>query len=121
MPSKKRKKLQHFSQVDSLVLGTLSKFNVPKRQISIYSKRVDSSFTRKIYVVSVPPHFPKIQFHAALKGQFSGYEVFLPARIIFPNKDIDIQLYYQDTIIRTIKMIMDDDLKIKHPTAGIQS
>ncbi len=120
MPSKKRQKLQRLSQADSLVLGTLSKFNIPKKHISIHFKRVDSSFTRKVYIVSVPLYFPKIRFHAALKAQFSRYNVTLPARIIFPDKNIDIQLYYQDTIIRTIKMVMDDNLQLKRNTAGIQ-
>jgi hypothetical protein len=120
MPSKKHHRLQHLSQADSLVLGTLSKFGIPEKQISVRSRRVDSSFTRKVYVVSVPPYFPKIRFHTALKGRFTGYGISLPARIIFPDKDIDIQLYYRNTVIRTIKMVMDDDLKIGQGAAGVQ-
>ncbi|HYW35228.1 MAG TPA: hypothetical protein VE868_07470 [Balneolaceae bacterium] len=104
LPSTQHKHLHSLSQADSLLFVTLSEFHVPKDDVSTRSIKVDSAFTRTVDVVTVPSNFPQTRFHLALKNECSPYQISLPARVIFPEKNLNILFDYHHTIINTVKL-----------------
>ncbi len=118
-PSQERKTLRDFAQLDSLLQVSLADFNISSQQRRTYSTRIDSAFSRTTYELKVPPAFSKTQFHAVLQRRLHSYNLKLPARITFPEKDMYIQLHYNNTIIRTVQLLTDEDLKMKRSYAGI--
>jgi len=111
--------LQNLSQADSLIYNELGRFNIHPNQISSYPVKVDSVFTRKVYYVDVPPTFSKTQLHADLNRQFHDYEVKTPARVNLMDKTMDIYLYHNQSIIRTLHLRNDQSIQIKHYIASI--
>jgi hypothetical protein len=106
MPSGPNRSLDNPSQADSLLHLTFHKFDLKKGQIYTDSIKVDSNFVRKNYVISAGPNFPTTKFHVALNNQLHSYNIKLPARVIFPDQGIRIQLIYHHTIITTIKLFV---------------
>jgi hypothetical protein len=104
IPSGATKRLENFSQADSLLHLTFDKFDLQKNQISVHSVVVDSNFTRKSYTLSVSPGFPKTEFHLDLQNRLHSYGIELPAQIIFPERRMQIQLIYHQTIMASIKI-----------------
>lgn len=118
-PKPKSSTLQNISQADSLIYNELGRFNIQSDQISSYPVKVDSIFTRKVYYVDVPPTFSKTQLHADLNRQFHAYKVKTPARVDLIDKTMDIYLYHNQSIIRTLHLRNDQSLQIKHYIASI--
>lgn len=118
-PSMEHKPLRNLTQLDSLLKVSLADFNISLQQRRTYSTRIDSTFSRATHVVEVPPAFSKTQFHAVLQRRLAPYNLQLPARITFPDKDMHIQLQYQNTIIGTVRLVTDKDLKMQRSYAGI--
>lgn len=118
-PSGETQSLQNFGQADSLLQRTLADYNVSNGQVSTSSTQIDSNFTRIVHTVYVPPGFSKTQFHASLQQRLAPYGVALPAKVIFPDKDMHIQFDYYDSIIRTVKLITDEDLQMQRSFGSI--
>lgn len=111
--------LHNFSQADSLILKKFADFNINEQQVRTLTIRVDSNFSRKIYHVRLPYQFSKTQFHADLNKVFHNYDIQTPARVTFPEKDVKIQLLYNETVIRTISLQTDPDLTINRKDVSI--
>jgi len=108
-PSVQYKNLKKISQVDSLLKTTLARYHISWQQVSTRSVQVDSTFSRAIHTINVPAHFPQTEFHLALKHTLSPYDISVPAHVNFPAKNLDIQIYFDNTIIGTIKLIKQQD------------
>lgn len=106
------KSLQSFAQVDSLIQQQFSRFNIDNEQVLKTSTRIDSSFSRKTYTVGLPYRFSKTQFHAELNTTLYPYKIETPAQVTFPEKNVNIHLSYQGTVIRTISLQTDPELSM---------
>ena len=104
------KQLQPLSRADSLIYSELRDFNIGNSQIRVSSVSIDSTFSRKIYHVGVPYQFSKTQFHAELNNRFYPYAVNTPAKVTFPQEDMNIHLLYRNTVVRSIIIKTDPDL-----------
>lgn len=118
-PVNNSKSLQHLGQADSLLQRTMTDYNISEHQVSRSSTEIDSAFNRLTHTVHVPPGFSKTQFHASLQQRVAPYGVDVPARVIFPDRDMHIQFDYKNTVIRTVKLITDEDLKMQRSFASI--
>lgn len=107
------KTLQYHAQVDSLINDQFDRFNISEQQVSVATTRVDSNFYRKTYYVGLPYQFSKTQFHAELNNQFHRYSVEAPARVTFPQQNVNIQVAHRGTVIRTISLQTDPDLAME--------
>lgn len=103
--------LESVAQADSLIKSELTSFNIQQRQINVRSVRVDSNFVRKVYRVGVPYQFSKTQFHAELNNLFYNYGISTPAKVTFPEENMNIHLYANNTVIRTVTLQTDPDLR----------
>lgn len=117
-PARPGKSLHSGAQTDSLLKQTLANFNIPQTQVSSRQVYADSEFTRINYRIKVPPAFSKTQFHAALQQKLSPYGLELPARVTFPERNMDIHFYYGDDVIRTVELVTDEDLRLKQSFAS---
>ncbi len=100
--SSPEKSLSSLAQLDSLIVETLNDFDLNGRQITHYKTSIDSTFQRKIFIATVAKKFPETKLHLALKQVFQPYNVLVPARVLFPDKDLRIQFYFKDTVLRTL-------------------
>ncbi|MDZ7657884.1 hypothetical protein [Fodinibius sp.] len=57
--------------------------------------------------------FSKTQFHAELNNALYPFGIQTPARVTFPQKNVDIQLSYKETVIRTISLQTDPKLSLQ--------
>ncbi|MEL7833918.1 hypothetical protein [Fodinibius sp. Rm-B-1B1-1] len=111
--------LESFAQADSLIENQFERFNISEQQVTVATTRVDSNFYRKTYYVALPYQFSKTQFHAALNNRFHRYSVETPARVTFPQQDVNIQLAYRGTVIRTISLQTDPELAMETDNISI--
>ena len=107
------KRLTSLSEADSLIQQQFSSFNISEEQISVSTTQVDSNFTRKTYFVGLPYRFSKTQFHAEINDALYPYKIQTPAQVTFPQKNINIQLSYRETVIRTISLQTDPELSLQ--------
>lgn len=113
------KQLESFAEADSLIERELAGFSIKNQQIQSSEVPLDSSFNRKIYAVDLAEEFSKTQLHAELNRRFHPYGISLPAQVTFPEKTMQIHLKYKQTVIRTIKLRTDSDLRLQHSRASI--
>lgn len=117
--STSQKNIESLAQADSLIQNHLADFNVGNDQVSVSSTPVDSNFIRKTYHVGVPYGFSKTQFHAELNQLLHSYNINTPARVTFPEQDVNIQLSYRDAVIRTISLQTDPELTLQKSNISI--
>lgn len=103
-------KLQDFNAVDSLLNIQIQNALIIPDQIQTTKISADTVFTRKNYRIEVPSRFSKTMFHLKLHNEFNLYGIQTPAKVHFPSKDMDIFLYYNDTVLRKIRLTTDPDL-----------
>lgn len=96
------KKIKNLKQLDSLILKKLYAFGVTQGQISSYDTVIDATFKRKVFTLTVPKKFPETKLHLSLKKAFQSYHFLLPARVLFPDKDLRIHFMFKGTILRTL-------------------
>lgn len=113
------KRLQNLAQADSLILDELADFNVNEQQIQTSTTRVDSHFSRKTYLVGVPYQFSKTQFHAELNNSLYQYSIQTPAKVTFPEENVNIHLAYKGNIIRSVSLQTDPKLAINRDRASL--
>ena len=65
-----------------------------------YDIEVDSTFSRTVYRVQVPPSFSKTMFHFELHQKLLPYQLNSPAKVILPEKDMNIYIVDRGTIRR---------------------
>ena len=112
-------RLQSLAEADSLIQQELASYNIRPDQIETRTVRVDSNFSRKTYTVNLPYQFSKTQFHANLNSRFHRYGIETPAKVTFPEKNVDIQLLYNSTVIRTVSLQTDPDLTYSRNRASL--
>lgn len=118
-PAPDGRSLQRLARADSLLHLTLTDFSIARQQVDSRTVRIDSTFARTTYTVAVPPGFSKTQFHAVLQQRLAPYGVSLPARVVFPERDMYIYLNYRNTIIRTVQLVTDEELRMQRSFASI--
>ena len=72
---------------------------------------IDSSFSRTVYRINVPSNFSKTSFHLALHHELIKVDIECPAKFTFPEENMDIHIYYNDTVFRTIRLITDEEIQ----------
>jgi hypothetical protein len=107
LPATQSRHLKDIAQTDTLISRELSEFNIKPVQIQVHTLKVNNTFHRKIYDISLPPGFSKTYLHADLARKLDPYDVKTPARLHLSDSDMDIELYYQGTVIRTLKLKTD--------------
>lgn len=95
------------AELDSLISQSLSDHSIQNSQIRVYTVRDDSTIHRKVYRVRVGPGFSKTSFHLQLHKQFFELGFNTPARVVFPERDMNIYFTYKGTVLRTVRLITD--------------
>ncbi|WP_142713940.1 hypothetical protein [Fodinibius sediminis] len=113
------RQLQSLAEADSLIEYELANFSISSNQVNQVSIDIDSSFSRKIYKVDLPPGFSKTQLHAELNRTFHPLGISTPALVTFPDQKMQIHLRYEGTIVRTITLNTNQDLVYRRDHASI--
>ncbi len=93
------------NDIDSLVTSHFEKNPVIGNNYRTYRIDVDTNFTRTVYRVPVPPAFSKTMFHMNLHTSLQKYKIETPARVRFPERDMNIYIHQNGTIRSTIRLI----------------
>lgn len=107
---KMNKQLQSAAQIDSLITQTTFDFRISADQISVRTVELDSVFHRKIYTLNVPPGFSKTTFHHHLHHRLYPLKATLYGEVQFPERDLHLQVVYNNTVHRTVLLRTDNDL-----------
>lgn len=119
IPENKVEYLSSLGQADTLIMRELHDFNIKKSQIHTWSIKVNKKFSRKIYDISLPPGFSKTYLHAEINRRLEPYGIICPAKVYFPEKNMDIEVYYKGTVIRTLRLKTDTTFKMQQSPGTI--
>lgn len=97
--------------LDSLVQELVIQYEPDINRIRRTSVTADSTFSRKITYLYTPPSFSKTTFHHEMQNRLSPFQIDLPARVTFPDKDMDIHLIHQGTIWHTVRLLTEEPKK----------
>lgn len=109
-PEVKNYSIENTRQLDSLLNVHFQDALILPEQIRTTNIRMDSVFTRKIFRIRVPSPFSKTIFHFGLHDDLEKYDIEVPARVHLPSRDMDIYIYDQGTVLRTIRLTTDNEL-----------
>lgn len=109
-PTPKNYQLKHIQQLDSLIQLNFNKYLIIEDQIQRTSVSVDTILTRKHYRIEVPSYFSKTRFHIALHHSLIPYGVETPAEVHFPSTDLNIYVYDEETVLRTLHLTTNPEL-----------
>ena len=98
------------SQIDSLIAQTTYDFSLSSDQISTQTIQHDSLFSRKNYKIRVNPGFSKTTFHHHLNRRLSPLDVSIYGLVQFPERDLQLNVLYNNTIHRTIELTSDVEI-----------
>lgn len=101
------------AQLDSLIAQTTYDFTIPAEHIQIQAVQHDSLFQRKNYTIHVPPGFSKTTFHHHLSARVSPLDVSLFGTVQFPERDLILNVLYNNTVFRTITLEADPELALQ--------
>ncbi len=99
-----RAPLQHLSQADSLILGELARFHVSGDLVRTIDYPVTDHFTRKRYVVTLPPGVSHTHLHSELNQKFYRYRVETVGFVNVPEREMRVLILFDDKIIRTLEL-----------------
>ncbi len=108
-PADEHSPLQHLSQADSLIQEELSRFRVPSDRIRTINYPVTDDFTRKRYIVLLPPGVSKTHFHSELNRKLHPYRVETVGFADVPEGEVNVLILFENKIIRTIELRTDPD------------
>lgn len=91
--------------LDSLLTNAFKENPLIGSNFRKYIIKVDSNFTRTVYRVPVHPSFSKTMFHYSLHKNLSRFDIESPAKVLFPERDMNIYIYDGGTIKSTIRLI----------------
>lgn len=103
-PGEQRSTLKSFSQVDSMIVHELNRFEVEPDHIRIFEYPVTEDFTRKRYVVSLPPGISQTHLHAELNRSLGRYRVQTKGQANVPQRETRILILFDNKIIRTVEL-----------------
>jgi hypothetical protein len=109
-PDYKNYQIQSVRELDSLLNVHLQDAQIKAEQIRVSSITVDTIFIRKEYRIEVPSKFSKTLFHVDLHKDLFNYNIEAPAKVHFPSLDMDIYIYDQGTVLRTIRLSTNPEL-----------
>lgn len=109
-PSYQNYSIQNTGQLDSLLNAQIQNSRINPSQVQVSNIRVDTIFTRKEFRIRVPSGFSKTLFHIDLHRSLSPYEIETPAKINFPSRDMDIYVYNEGTVLRTLRLTTDPEI-----------
>ncbi len=92
-------------ELDSLIQLSFDEADLLRGQIRTFNVEIDSSFSRKVYRVEVPPSFSKTSFHLQLHQRLFPLGLNTPSKVIFPEEDMNIYVESKGTVFRTIRLI----------------
>ena len=93
------------NDLDSLITQHFYDAPLIGAQFKKYDINIDSTFSRTVYRVNVPSSFSKTMFHYKLHKSLQKFEFNTPARVIFPERDMNIYIQDSDVIRSTIRLI----------------
>jgi len=96
-------------QLDSLITVSFREFNISGSRIRSQEIEIDSSFTRKRFIVEVDRGFSKTSFHYHLHQRLWPYNIETIGRVEFPDKDLNLHVAFNNTIHRTIYLYTNED------------
>ena len=105
VPSHTPSKIGLNNGLDSLINNHFEDHFIPKEDIRRFSIEVDTAFTRSVYRVNVPPSFSKTMFHFDLHRTLLNYDITTPARVLFPEQDMNIYIVDKGTVRSTIRLL----------------
>ena len=106
----KNERLQDGQQLDSLIQLHMQEARILPEQFRVRSVRIDTIFTRKEYRIEVPSRFSKTLFHLNLDKSLDRFEMDTPAKVHFPSRDMDIYVYSNGTVLRSIRLTTEPEL-----------
>ncbi|MBO6587285.1 MAG: hypothetical protein JJ953_14335 [Gracilimonas sp.] len=109
-PDYKNYQIENAHELDSLLNVHIQDAQIKAEQIRVTSIRIDTIFTRKEYRIEVPSRFSKTLFHVDLHKDLFKYDMQAPAKVHFPSHDMDIYIYDQGTVLRSIRLTTNPEL-----------
>ncbi|MCP9292346.1 MULTISPECIES: hypothetical protein [Gracilimonas] len=109
-PDYKNYQIENARELDSLLNVHIQDAQIKAEQIRVSSIRIDTIFTRKEYRIEVPSRFSKTLFHVDLHKDLFKYDMQAPAKVHFPSHDMDIYIYDQGTVLRSIRLTTNPEL-----------
>jgi len=103
-PGEQRTSLRSFSQADSLIIHELNRFRVGPDRIRTFQYPVTEDFTRKRYVVSLPPGVSQTHLHAELNRKMGSYRVQTVGYVNVPERELRVLILFDNKIIRTLEL-----------------
>ena len=89
-------------QIDQQIRETLKVFDIPEVLTRTTSLRVDSTFTRTVWIIDLPPSVSKTTLHYSLDQSFRPYGFQTPATIEFPERNMRVHLLWEETVVQTL-------------------
>lgn len=96
-------------QVDSLITESFREFNISNSQVRTQTIQIDSTFSRKRYIVEIHPSFSKTSFHYKLHKDLWPYGAKTIGHVEFPERNMQVHVEYNETIHRTIYLYSEAD------------
>src|SRR5690606_25644696 len=90
--------LTSLEELDNIISDELIEFNVKQSQISTTTVDEQLGFGRLIYKIDVPENFSKTFFHSELARTLYEFDVRTPSIVNLPNQDLNIHIYWRNTI-----------------------
>lgn len=107
---KQKQYLSSAAELDSVLMQSVYDSGILPEHRSVRLIRIDSAFTRKLIRLKVPGTFSKTLYHIDLQNRLQPFGFDTPAAVEFPDRDMNIHIYYKDTIFRTIRLQTDTGL-----------
>ncbi len=97
------------AEVDSLIELAFYDYGITRSQFRTQSLAIDTSFSRKIFRLNVPKEFSKTSFHLRLQESITPFGLEVPAKIYFPDEDMNVHILYNNTVWRTIRITTNNN------------
>lgn len=89
-------------EIQQLIRETSQELAIPEKLIRTTTLKVDSTFSRTVWIMDVPRNVSKTTFHYQLNQALRPVGIETPATVVFPEKDLRIHLLWQETVIQTL-------------------
>ncbi len=102
-------KLDRLADADPLIRAELAAFQIPADQIREREITPGDTARRILYLVSVPPAWPKTRFHLHLVERLREVGLDTWGVVEFPDRTLRIHVLWQGNVTRTIELRTDPD------------
>lgn len=106
-------------EIHQVIRETTREFSVPEALVRTTTLRVDSTFSRTVWIMELPQSVSKTTFHYQLDQTLKPVGIQTPATVEFPDRNMRIHLLWQDTVIQTIYLRTADADDLER--AGVSS